>query len=170
MLRAWSGRVGGGPKRWSCGKAGLGPSGRLRSRDWRLRAPMRNAFQAAQERWRLAALRGHVLIQASGNLDEQTGQQIAVGLNVAELGEHPLDGRAGVLVPPPHFVSQGLGFVAQAFGEFPLKGGKLVGNLAEAFLQSLDLFAQAASQLLVRFGAQILFLANLARRSIPSAS
>ena len=56
----------------------------------------------------LAALRSHVLVQASRDLDEQAGQQIAVGLHVAELGEHSLDGCAGVLVPPPHFVAQRL--------------------------------------------------------------
>jgi hypothetical protein len=84
--------------------------------------------------------RGCLLIQASGNLDEQTGQQIPVGLNIAEFREHPFYRCASVFIPPPDVLVQRLGFVTQSLGEIPVQAGQLVGKFAEMLLQSLDLF------------------------------
>jgi hypothetical protein len=52
--------------------------------------------------------------------------------------------------------------MTKAVREFPLDFSQLVGKLTEALLQCLDLLPEAASQLLVRLGAQILLLPHLA--------
>src|ERR1700733_11368163 len=107
-------------------------------------------------------LRRRVLVQASGNFNEQPGQQTAVGFDMHQFSKHPLDGRAHVIGPAPALFAQRLRFVAQSLSEVPVLAGQLVGDLAQVLLQSLDLFPKAAAQLLVRLCAKILFLANLA--------
>src|SRR5262249_14167730 len=102
-----------------------------------------------------------VLIQALGDLDKQAGEKIAVGLDVAELGEHPVDGCPGVFLAPPHLLAQSLHLVGDAIGEFGALARELVGDLGEALLQGLGVLPQAAFQVLLGIGTQALFFAEL---------
>src|SRR6185369_1230726 len=108
-----------------------------------------------------ARLGCHVLVQALGDLDEQACEQVAIGLDVAQLGKHPLDGGAGVVLASPHLVAQALDLLGQALGEVAPLDRELVGHLGQALLERLGVLAQAALQLLVGIGAQVLFLAEL---------
>src|ERR1700722_8466568 len=90
-------------------------------------------------------LRRRVLVQASGNFNEQAGQQTAVGFDVHQFSKHSLHGRAGVVGPAPALFAQRLRFVAQSLREVPVLAGQLVGDLGEVLLQSLDLFPKAAA-------------------------
>ena len=104
----------------------------------------------------------HVLVQASGHLDEETGQQVAIGLDVAQFGEHPFDGGASIIVFPPDVVSHTLDFVADSICEFAIETPELVGNFAELFLERIHLFPKDPSQFLVGVGALFLFMPDLA--------
>src|SRR5437667_323529 len=65
----------------------------------------------------VAALGRYVLVQAFGDLDKQSREQIAIGLHVAELGEHPLGRGAHVVLALAHLFPQALDFMAQAIRE-----------------------------------------------------
>src|SRR5215472_4391659 len=66
-----------------------------------------------------------VLVQASSDLEKQTGEQIPIGFDVVQLGEHLLDRVLNVLVPAPEFIAQRLHLLCQAVGLLALEPAHL---------------------------------------------
>ena len=119
-------------------------------------------------RWFDTALDGgrRVLVQALGDLDEQPGQQVAIGLDVAELGEHFFDRVLKILVLALDLLAQRLRFLGQAVGHVALELAQLVRRRAQPLFQRLIVLAQRPLDLLVGIGAQVLFFAELARERL----
>src|SRR5579885_876256 len=68
----------------------------------------------------------HVLVQALGDLDEQAGEKVAVGFDVAQLGEHLLDRVLHLLALALDLLMKRLGIAAHAVGEIAFELAHLV--------------------------------------------
>src|SRR6516225_9550485 len=74
------------------------------------------------------ALRSDVLVQASGDLEEQPREQVPIGFDIAQLGEHLLDRLLDVLVLTLDFLAQRLHLLGQAVGLVALETAQLFGR------------------------------------------
>src|SRR5262249_43375639 len=67
-----------------------------------------------------------VLVQAPGDLEEQAGEQVPVGFDVAQLGEHLFDRVLDVLALALDFLAQRLHLLSQAVGLVALEPAQLL--------------------------------------------
>src|SRR6516162_6138384 len=72
-----------------------------------------------------SALWPDILVQAPGDLDEQPGEQIPIGFDIAQLGEHLLDRALQVVVPALDFLAQRLHLLRQPVGLVALDSAQL---------------------------------------------
>src|SRR5262245_36896342 len=107
-----------------------------------------------------------VLVQALGDLDEQPGQQVAIGFDVAELGEHFLDLVLKIVVPALDLLVQRLRFLGQAVGHVALELAQLVRHCAKPPFQRLVMLVQRPLDLLVGICAQVFLFAELAHERL----
>jgi len=113
-----------------------------------------------------STLRQSFLVEAARDLDEKAGQQVAIGLDVAQLAEHPLDRCVEILAATLGFFALFLRGTLKTFHELAFELAQLVDRLADALVQRPDLLAQPPIQGLVGLGENVLVVAELLRHRL----
>src|SRR6516165_6341457 len=108
-----------------------------------------------------AALWSDVLVQAPGDLDEQPGEQVPIGFDIAQLGEHFLERVLDILGLALDFLAQRLQLLSQVVGLVAFEAAQLLRRRAQTLFDRVIMFALVPLDLLVGIGAQVFLFAKL---------